>query len=75
VPARRQLAFINDESKIDKVSTEKFKSSMSSTMSDADAYHEMVSAAVDLSSVYARNGILTGWLSYHLMLSSLGLYV
>jgi acylaminoacyl-peptidase len=29
-------------------------------MTDAEAYHEMVSAAVDLTSVYVRNGIVSG---------------
>ena len=29
-------------------------------LSDAKAYHEFVSAAVDFTNVYARNGIVTG---------------
>ena len=29
-------------------------------LSDANAYHEFVSAAVDFTNVYARNGIVTG---------------
>ncbi|KAL3795993.1 hypothetical protein HJC23_013050 [Cyclotella cryptica] len=35
-------------------------SSSPDEMSDADAYHEMISAAVDLTSVYVRNGIVSG---------------
>ena len=62
-PTRLHLAFVE---KTDIVSTAvKFKCSMSASasssgMTDAEAYHEMVSAAVDLTSVYVRNGIVSG---------------
>lgn len=61
---RRQLSFIdNNNSKVsstNKKSTSSMKSKNADELSDADAYHEMVSAAVDLTSVYVRNGILSG---------------
>ena len=64
-PPRATLAFVdnNKRNNFDQ-STEKHKRSMSSAsldeMSDADAYHEMISAAVDLTNVHVRNGILSG---------------
>ncbi|KAL7521562.1 hypothetical protein ACHAWX_006982 [Stephanocyclus meneghinianus] len=58
------LAFVDKDNSniISPSQKKKFQCSMSSVsldeMTDADAYHEMISAAVDLTSVYVRNGIL-----------------
>ena len=54
-PTKRLLAFVDKSKTICSMA-----SAAESKMTDADAYHEMVSAAVDLSSVYVRNGIITG---------------
>ena len=35
-------------------------SSANMTASDADSYHDMVSASVDLTDIYERNGVVTG---------------
>ena len=61
---RRQLSFIdNNNNKVSSTSKKvasSMKSKSSHEMSDADAYHEMVSAAIDLTNVYVSNGILSG---------------
>ena len=43
-------------------------------LSDAEAYHDMISAAVDLTNVYSRNGIVTGTFAVvmqHIILSAM----
>jgi hypothetical protein len=61
--ARRHLfAFIDNTNKLDlsPVKIHSMPSSDAETMTDAEAYHEMVSAAVDLTGVYVRNGMISG---------------
>ena len=53
---RHSIAFVDSNNKDSMASLK----SNSDDISDAEAYQEFVSAAVDFTSVYARNGVVTG---------------
>ena len=53
---RHSIAFVDSNNKESMVSLK----SNSDDISDAESYQEFVSAAVDFTSVYARNGVVTG---------------
>ena len=54
------LAFIDNRNKASNSMT-----SLKSNKSDAEVYQEFISAAVDFSSVYVRNGLVTGMCFFH----------
>ena len=55
-PTRSLASFVDNNSKTYSMSS----SSEVQVMSDADAYHEMVAAAVDLTNAHVTNGMLSG---------------
>ena len=52
-------AFVNKKRVVSSSSSSVSVSSANMTASDSDAYHDMVSASVDLTDIYERNGIIT----------------
>ena len=54
------LAFIDNRNKPSNSMT-----TLKSNKSDAELYQEFISAAVDFSSVYVRNGLVTGMCFFH----------
>ena len=66
VRQRHSVAFVDNNNKHISGSLESIANNMASSsndndlQSDAAAYHDMVSAAVDFASVYEKNGVVTG---------------
>jgi acylaminoacyl-peptidase len=64
--SRRQIAFVDNSNERNNLALHKCFTTKRGTaggmasLKDVEAYHEMVSAAVDFTSIYLRNGIVTG---------------
>ena len=61
----RPIAFVDNKKdklalKQQNIASMTLKNNKEDHISDAKAYHEFVSASVDFTNVYARNGIVTG---------------